>query len=87
MSRTVEGRGEPGETQFAVAIGIEAVLAGDLAQARGVSLRSDDAQPIGPGCASCHRVRCSQRSLPPRGRKLAFDNIRRGVTPFELASG
>lgn len=85
MARTVEGRGEPGETQFVVAIGVEAVLAGELAQARGISLRSDDAQPIGPGCASCHRVRCSQRSLPPHGRKLHFDTIHRSVTPFELA--
>ena len=86
MARTVEGSGAPGEAQFVVAVGIEAVLAADLAQARGISLRPDDAQPIGPGCARCHRVGCSQRSLPPAGRKLAFDTARRGVTPFEFAS-
>ncbi|WP_369025379.1 short-chain fatty acyl-CoA regulator family protein [Qipengyuania sp. RANM35] len=85
ISRTVEGRGEPGETQFVVSIGVEAVLAGDLAQARGISLRSDDAQPIGPGCRRCHRVRCSQRSLPPTGRRLTFDPVRYGITPFEFA--
>ncbi|WP_370188549.1 short-chain fatty acyl-CoA regulator family protein [Qipengyuania sp.] len=84
MARTVEGSGAPGEAQFVVAVGVEAVLASDLAQARGVSLRPADAQPIGPGCARCHRSGCSQRSLPPRGRKLAFDRIRRGVTPFEF---
>ncbi|QYJ05911.1 helix-turn-helix domain-containing protein [Qipengyuania flava] len=87
MARTVEGSGAPGEAQFVVAVGVEAVLANDLAQARGVSLRADDAQPIGPGCARCHRMRCSQRSLPPAGRRLAFDTIRRGVTPFEFADG
>ncbi|TMM49759.1 helix-turn-helix domain-containing protein [Qipengyuania marisflavi] len=84
MARTVEGSGAPGEAQFAVAIGIEAVLATDLAQARGVSLRPPDAQPIGPGCERCLRTGCSQRSLPPRGRKLAFDPIRRGATPFDF---
>lgn len=85
ISRTVEGRGEPGETQFVVSIGVEAVLAGELAQSRGISLRSEDAQPIGTGCRSCHRVRCSQRSLPPAGRRLSFDTTRRGITPFEFA--
>ncbi|MEZ5679714.1 MAG: short-chain fatty acyl-CoA regulator family protein [Erythrobacter sp.] len=84
LSRSVEGSGAPGEAQFVVTVGIEGVLAGQLAQARGVSLRSDDAQPIGPGCRRCHRVRCSQRSLPPRGRRLAFDTVRRGITPFEF---
>ena len=85
LSRTVEGSGAPGDAQFVVSVGIEGVLAGQLAQARGVSLRSDDAQPIGPGCRRCHRVRCSQRSLPPTGRRLSFDTVRRGITPFEFA--
>ena len=84
MARTVEGSGAPGEAQFVVVLGVEAVLANELAQARGVSLRTDDAQPIGPGCARCHRIQCSQRSLPPIGRRLAFDRVRRGVTPFEF---
>jgi hypothetical protein len=84
MARTVEGSGAPGEAQFVVVLGVEAVLANELAQALGVSLRTDDAQPIGPGCARCHRIQCSQRSLPPIGRKLAFDRVRRGVTPFEF---
>ena len=84
MARTVEGSGAPGEAQFVVVLGVEAVLANELAQARGISLRADDAQPIGPGCAQCHRIQCSQRSLPPIGRRLAFDRVRRGVTPFEF---
>ncbi|MFW2350712.1 helix-turn-helix domain-containing protein [Qipengyuania sp.] len=87
MARTVEGSGAPGEAQFVVVVGVEAVLAGDLAQARDISLRPADSQPIGPGCARCHRSGCRQRSLPPRGRKLAFDRIRRGVTPFEFEEG
>ena len=86
FARTVEGSGAPGEAQFVVALGVEAVLAEELAQARGISLRAQDAQRIGPGCAGCHRRQCTQRSLPPRGRALSFDTVRRGVTPFEFAS-
>ncbi|MBX7535899.1 short-chain fatty acyl-CoA regulator family protein [Qipengyuania sp. GH1] len=84
MMRSVEGSGAPGQARFVVAVGVEAVLATELAQARGLSLRSADAQPIGPGCARCYRLGCTQRSLPPRGRKLHFDRMRRGTTPFEF---
>ena len=84
MMRSVEGSGAPGEARFVVAVGVEAVLATELAQARGMSLRPADAQAIGPGCVRCHRVQCPQRSLPPRGLKLHFDRMRRGTTPFEF---
>jgi predicted transcriptional regulator len=84
MMRSVEGSGAGGSARFVIAVGIEAVLASELAQARRLSLRSADAQPIGPGCARCHRESCPQRSLPPRGRKLHFDRMRRGTTPFEF---
>ena len=82
VARTVEGSGAAGEARFVVVIGVEARLAGDLAAARGVSLRAEDAQPIGPGCAACHIAGCRQRSLPPRGTSLRFDPHSRGVTPF-----
>ncbi|PZT92939.1 MAG: XRE family transcriptional regulator [Citromicrobium sp.] len=87
MMKSVEGSGAPGRARFVVAIGIEAVLARDLAQARGLSLRPADAQPIGPGCAACVRANCPQRSLPPHNRALTFDRMRRGSTPFEFANG
>lgn len=87
IAKSVEGSGAPREAQFVVVLGIEAVLASDLAQARKVSLRPADAQSIGPGCRRCYRANCSQRSLPPHGRNLEFDRARRGVTPFEFASG
>ena len=68
-----------------VALGIDAGLAGTLAQARGVSFEAPHAVPIGPGCAGCHRKDCAQRSLPPRGAALAFDERARGLTPFAFA--
>lgn len=84
MAKCPVGTGAATEARFSLVLGIEAVLAGELAQARGVSLRPADAQMIGPGCARCHRENCAQRSLPPRGRILHFDPMRRGATPFEF---
>ncbi|HQN54174.1 MAG TPA: short-chain fatty acyl-CoA regulator family protein [Novosphingobium sp.] len=86
MARTVEGSGALGAdaARFAVILGIEGGLAGQLAQARGLSLTPASAVPIGPGCARCHRADCQQRSLPPRGAALQFDERRRGLTPFEF---
>lgn len=86
LTRSVEGSLGPEEARFAIVLGLDAALAGQLAQARGLSLRQGDAQAIGPGCARCHREHCNQRSLPPRGRRLTFDSIRRGATPFEFAT-
>lgn len=87
IARTVEGSAAPGADgpRFVVALGIEARLAETLAQARGMSLQADDAVPIGPGCVRCHRRDCAQRSLPPLGASLAFDERTRGLTPFTLA--
>ena len=84
IARTVEGSGASEEARFVVVLGIEARLAANLAQARGVDLEPNAAQEIGPGCARCHRPACRQRSLPPRGTLLQFDPISRGVTPFQF---
>jgi XRE family transcriptional regulator, fatty acid utilization regulator len=87
IARTVEGSGAPGGegARFAVVLGLEAGLAGQLAQARGHSLEPAQAVPTGPGCARCHRSACRQRSLAPRGLPLAFDERTRGLTPFDFA--
>ena len=93
LARTVQGSGAGGQgsggtsqqADFVVALGLDAGLAGQLAAARGRSLRAEDAIPIGPGCALCRRPDCMQRSLPPRGAALHFDERARGLTPFEFA--
>ena len=84
LARTVQASGASrgGQADFVVALGLEASLAGQLAAARGHSLRAEDATPIGPGCARCHRPACMQRSLPPQGVALKFDDRARGLTPF-----
>ncbi|MBU2342161.1 MAG: DUF2083 domain-containing protein [Alphaproteobacteria bacterium] len=84
IGRTVEGTGTGGAARFAVLLGLDAALAGSLAHARGVALRAEDAVPIGPGCRRCHIEGCEQRSLPPIGRRLRFDPVTRGTTPFDF---
>lgn len=87
IARAVDGSGTTGDARFAIILGIEARLASNLAQARSLSLRAEDAQPIGLGCARCFRGDCRQRSLPPKGALLRFDRATRGVTPFDFSSG
>jgi hypothetical protein len=86
LARTVSGSVVAGDEapRFAVVLGVEARLAGQIALARGLSLESGSGIRIGHGCATCHRSDCRQRSLPPRGAALAFDERIRGLTPFAL---
>ncbi|MEO9463159.1 MAG: short-chain fatty acyl-CoA regulator family protein [Marinomonas sp.] len=84
MAQTVAGTGGVGEASFAIVLGVESGLALDTAAARGLDLTVENAQPIGLGCARCHRAGCRQRSLPPRGAPLHIDRIIRGVTPFDF---
>ena len=88
MARTVEGSGAPGTeaAQFVVIVGVDAKLAPQLAQARVMELGVEAATRIGLGCARCHRGDCRQRSLPPRGASLQFDERSRGLTPFAFGS-
>ncbi len=87
LARTVQASGAAAQAtaQFAVVIGIDASLAGQLASARGLSLRREDATAIGLGCARCRIADCQQRSLPPRGAALRFDERMRALTPFDFA--
>ncbi len=87
LARTVDGIGAMGgeNAQFVVVLGLDASMAGQLAQARGVALDPKMAVPVGRGCARCHRADCLQRSLPPRGAALQFDERVRGITPYEFA--
>ncbi|HEX4847739.1 MAG TPA: short-chain fatty acyl-CoA regulator family protein [Novosphingobium sp.] len=86
LARTVDGSGTlgGGNAQFAVILGLEAGLAGQLAQSGAMEIAPERAIPIGPGCARCHRADCQQRSLPPLGMTLEFDERSRGLTPFDF---
>jgi predicted transcriptional regulator/DNA-binding XRE family transcriptional regulator len=87
IARSVQGSGAIGGdgAQFVVVLGLEAGLARQLTQARGQLLDPDFATPVGPGCVNCRRDGCQQRSLPPRGAALQFDERSRGLTPFDLS--
>jgi predicted transcriptional regulator/DNA-binding XRE family transcriptional regulator len=87
ISRTVQGvaAGSGGISAiFAIIIGVAAEHARSLIYARGMELAERHATLIGPGCAACKRSDCPQRSRPPRGVSLEFDDRERGITPFDF---
>jgi predicted transcriptional regulator len=65
IARTVEVDGVACSARKAVVLGIEARYAGELAQARGISLDPADAVPLGVGCPRCGRADCLTPA-PPR---------------------
>ncbi len=67
ITRTVDGDGVMCAGRSAVALGIEARFAGNLALARGVSLDRADAVPLGTACLRCGRIEC----LTPATARLA----------------
>lgn len=86
LSRTVRGSAAPWgspRAEFAIGLGCDARHAAALAWSAGIEL-SGPATLIGSGCATCHRVACRQRSLPPAGAHLGFDERQRGLTPFRF---
>lgn len=87
LSRTVQGQGfalPGGRALFAIALGLRASLAAPLLYARGLDLAGGEAMPIGLGCPACTRPSCAQRSAPPRGRVLQFNERERGLSPFDF---
>ena len=88
LARTVRpGAGRAGgvEAEFVVGLGVSAGLAAPIAMARGLDLMTAPATPIGLGCRQCQRPECPQRSHPPAGRVLTFNERERGLTPFAFA--
>jgi XRE family transcriptional regulator, fatty acid utilization regulator len=77
-------RPQYGDAEFAIGLGLEAALAAPLALARGVDLKTGEAVFAGLGCAACTRSRCAQRSAPPAGRVLTFNEAERGLSAFSF---
>lgn len=75
IARTVDGDGVMCAARRAVALGVEARFAGELAYARGVSLDPADAVPLGTPCLRCGRPEC----LTPAPLRLASELPRLGA--------
>lgn len=89
IARTVRpqaGRAGGVTAEFSVCLGVEAGLAAPLVYAKGVDLANGPATPIGLGCRQCLRTECPQRSQPPSGRVLTFNERERGLSPFSFAA-
>jgi hypothetical protein len=86
LARTVHPQGARAgqvSAEFVVGLGIAAELAGSLALVRGLDL-AGAATPIGLGCRQCTRPACPQRSAPPAGRALLFNDRERGLSAFNF---
>jgi len=89
LSQSVHGPGmglRGTDADFAVSLGLKAEYAAPVIYARGWNLSAGDAQPIGLGCVNCTRTACAQRSAPPHGRPLKFDDRERGLSPFTFSA-
>jgi predicted transcriptional regulator/DNA-binding XRE family transcriptional regulator len=87
IARTVEaGGGAWGRPRVlrAVALACAAEHAPRLVYALGQDPRRVEAAPIGISCRLCHRPDCAARALPPLGRAVMADDVRRGAAPFGL---
>lgn len=85
MSYAVAAAEGASSGQYAIVLGLEARLAEDLAMARGISLRGEDATRIGLGCSRCFWRDCRQRSLPPKGATLNFELVARASLPYSFS--
>ncbi len=88
LDRTVQpqgGRAGNVRAEFVIGLGLDAQIAAPLSAAQGIDLKADKTTPIGLGCIACTRVDCPQRSAPPAGRVLTFNERERGLTPFSFA--
>ncbi|AXX29377.1 DUF2083 domain-containing protein [Actinosynnema pretiosum subsp. pretiosum] len=87
VSRSRGGYASPGKI-YAVGLGCEIRHASRLVYSTGVDLEdASAATPIGPGCQTCDRPLCPQRSMPPVGRPLRVDANRSTFIPYPLEPG
>ena len=89
VSRTIERPIKTGLTTGLQAIGLGCDLkhAHKLHCADGVDVGNPAVTPVGPACAICPRIDCSDRATPPAGRMLAIDTSRKTISPYPFVTG
>ncbi len=89
VARTIERPIKTGLTTGLLAIGLGCDLrhAHKLHCAEGIDLSNPPVTPVGPACAICPRIDCSDRATPPAGRMLAIDTSRKTISPYPFISG
>ncbi len=88
VSRTIERPIKTGLTTGLQAIGLGCDLrhAYRLHCADGVDVGNPAVTPVGPACAICPRIDCSDRATPPAGRMLAIDTSRKTISAYPFVS-
>ena len=89
VSRTIDRPIKTGLTTGLLAVGLGCDLkhAHKLHCAEGIDLTNPPVTPVGPACAICPRIDCSDRATPPAGRMLAIDTSRKTISPYPFVSG
>ena len=89
VSRTIERPIKTGLTTGLQAVGLGSDLkhAHKLHCADGVDFGNPSVTPVGPACAICPRIDCSDRATPPAGRMLAIDTSRKTISPYPFVTG
>lgn len=84
LSRTVEGSASSTRKPplFVVTLGVEERLGTALTSVRW----PERAEPVGLGCIHCTRADCAQRSAPPQGRTLLFNERERTMNAFHFVA-
>ena len=85
VSRPGAGHALPGQ-QRAIAIGCSLSYGAGLVYGAGIDPERPAAvTPIGVNCRLCERSDCSQRAVPPPGRRLIVDENQQGLSPWFFA--
>lgn len=69
---------------FVIGLGCELRQADRVVYSTGLNLTKPDPTPIGPGCRTCTRRECPQRSAPPVDASLLIDEHSGTFVPYPL---
>ena len=72
---------------LAIGLGCDLRHAHRLSCAEGFDLSNPPVTLVGPACAVCPRVDCSNRATAPAGRMLAVEENRKTISPYPFHSG
>lgn len=71
--------------RYAISIGCQVEYARDIVYADGLLLDDlESYEKIGVSCRICERSACPQRAVPPIGRQIHIDPMRRDIVPYEI---
>jgi len=89
VARTIERPIKTGlsPSLLAIGLGCDIRYAHKLSCADSFDLEQAPVTPVGPACPICPRMDCPQRAMPPAGRMLAVDRMKKTISPYPFVAG